>query len=394
MVAASFMMAPDPSNAQQVSRSDNALTDLPTQSITQRVELYITGSTSLIPHTRAVVDRLMSEYSLPPPRIELKGAQPGIAAFCDGIGAAYPDIVVSSRVMNKGEFETCVSNGVKDIVQVKIGISALYVVTKKGEQPFDVTPRMFYQAFAAQQPVDGEFVTNPYKKWRELNRAAPDDLEVRLIVPAAGTGTRLAFDNLLMEGGCRHVKEIDLIFAAVDRVPKCVTLRTDRVDGQTVGGMMNPMREASRPADSANQAEHFDQRVIELAEPFGDRMLQLLTSAPPGTIAVMPGSIYLQFADQLQVLTVNGVLPTEERVAQMEYDISTVNYMYFKRGHMRDRNGRGVVRGIREFMAILTSDEVMGMGGILNRQHGLVSVGRGAVVAERRKAQTLQRFTR
>ena len=147
-------------------------------------------------------------------------------------------------------------------------------------------------------------------------------------------------------------------------------------------------------ADSANQAEHFDQRVIELAEPFGDRMLQLLTSAPPGTIAVMPGSIYLQFADQLQVLTVNGVLPTEERVAQMEYDISTVNYMYFKRGHMRDRNGRGVVRGIREFMAILTSDEVMGMGGILNRQHGLVSVGRGAVVAERRKAQTLQRFTR
>ena len=102
--------------------------------------------------------------------------------------------------------------------------------------------------------------------------------------------------------------------------------------------------------------------------------------------------IYIQFADQLQVLTVNGVLPTEERVAQMEYDISTVNYMYFKRGHMRDRNGRGVVRGIREFMAILTSDEVMGMGGILNRQHGLVSVGRGAVVAERRKAQAVDKM--
>jgi len=138
-----------------------------------------------------------------------------------------------------------------------------------------------------------------------------------------------------MQGGCRHVEEIDAIFAAVDRMPLCVNRRRDGV-------------------------------VTELPEEASsDNAVAALAQSSPGTVAVIARLIYLNNRDKLDVLPVNGALPTKENIADFRYDISEFLHYYFKRAHMRDNTGHGVVRGIREFMAEAVKDEAFAPGGYL-----------------------------
>src|SRR5262249_14953491 len=106
------------------------------------------------------------------------------------------------------------------------------------------------------------------------------------------------------------------------------------------------------------------------------------------------GEVYGAHADQLQVMSINGVMPSDDAIDRYDYDFSTPNFFYFKRGHMRDRQGRGVVRGIREFMQELTSDDLMGRDGIFKQSFGLVPLDAKQLDAERVKVKTLKRFTR
>lgn len=367
----------------------------PSAAITVRPELVIAGSSSMKPYVEEAAKALQRHYQLPAPKMQLEGSKKGIAAFCAGMGPAYPDIVVSSRRMHKDEFGKCIENGVLDIIEIRIGQSALFVVTDKGDAVFNVTPRMFYNALAAALPrkedgtahgpgtkgqgaaaepagtvrepppstlKKGEFDDNPNKTWRDADKAAPD-LPIQVLVPVEASGTRNSFDALFMQGGCRRAsRELDMIYSAGERESKCTTLRTDGA-------------------------------VVEVEEPYGPKMVELLKKAPAGTIAVMAGEVYTAFRDQLDVLTVNGVLPTDEAVIRFDYQIATGNYFYFKRGHMRNNAGVGVVRGIREFMAELTHDDMIGGNGVLLKL-GLIAPTAREIQAERRKVKTLQRFTR
>src|SRR5262245_26727757 len=198
----------------------------PTANITLRPELMIVGTSTMKGYVETTAKHLFNDFEVALPKISLLGTAAGIQEFCRGLGPQYPDIVAAYRGMHKDEFDRCIENGVLDIIEIKIGLSALYVVTKKGDAAFDLTPRMFYNAFAAQIPVEGEFHDNPNKSWRDVNRSAPD-LPIRLLIPGKSAGSRAVFENLIMQAGCRRVKEVDRIFAAVDRVPKCITLRND-----------------------------------------------------------------------------------------------------------------------------------------------------------------------
>jgi phosphate transport system substrate-binding protein len=348
-----------PAAAQQASVP--APPNLPTANITERPELFIVGSSTMKRYVDLTIESMHRLYHLPPPKLELQGAAKGIAEFCDGVGAEYPDIVVSSRGMHKDEFDDCIQNGVLDIIEIRIGQGALFVVTDKGDAVFNVTPRMLYYALAAQLPKDGGFDDNPNKTWRQTDKSAPD-LPIGVILPDRSSGTRNSFDAMFMQGGCRRIKDIDFIYSAAERTEKCTTLRTDGV-------------------------------VTEVAEPYGPKMVELLLKSPAGTIAVMAGEIYTPVRDQLDVLPVNGALPTDEAVNRFEYLMASGNYVYFKRAHMRNKAGVGVVMGIREFMAELTRDELIGRDGAFSKI-GLIAPSEREIQAEQRKVRTLKRFTR
>jgi phosphate transport system substrate-binding protein len=329
---------------------------LPSVKPAERKQLLIVGSTTMDGITAAVMKRLAEAYVLPQPIARYEGSRPGIAAFCAGIGPEYPDIVASADRMSRGEFETCVDNKVLDVVEVEIGDSAVVVVTKKGDQVFNLTPRMVYYALAEDIPIKGEFKANENKTWKDTEKDAPD-LPIHVIVPATGFGTRRYFDDNFMQGGCRHVKEIDAIFAASDRVPLCITPRDDRV-------------------------------LTAIVE---DQIVEALMKAPRDTLAVVAWTTYVENQDKLEALPVNGVLPTHENIDGDEYRMSSTLRYYFKRAHMRQKfGGQGVVEGMWEFMTEAVKDEASGEGGYLEKL-GMVPL---APEDRQRQKKIVRRLTR
>lgn len=309
---------------------------VPTADFTARERLWIVGAASMQPITDTVVAHLMYDYVLPQPIVELGGTRAGIKAFCNGIGPQYPDIVAASDRMTSGELNRCLKNNVLDVIEVSIGLSALVVVTRKGNPVFNVTARMFYQALAEQIPIEGEFTANPHKSWKDTATDAPD-LPIHVILPTRRTGTRSSFDDHFMQSGCRHVKEIDKIFAAAERVPLCTTLRKDGVFSE----------------------------AVETAT--GDDFVGALAQSAPGTVAILPREVFLRVQDKVDALPVAGMLPTKANVANFDYEMFEFLRYYFKRGHMRDNSGHGVVRGIREFMAEIVKDEAFSDSGYFER---------------------------
>src|SRR5258708_19943521 len=146
----------------------------PKLAITARPELVIVGSSTMKGYIDATTAVLQRDYEVPPPNVTLKGSKVGIAQFCEGVGAEFPDIVAASRGMHKDEFDRCVENGVLDIIEIKIGLSALYVVAKNGNEAFNATPPLLFRALAAQLPKRGEFEDNESKTWREVDKEAPN----------------------------------------------------------------------------------------------------------------------------------------------------------------------------------------------------------------------------
>ena len=59
--------------------------------------------------------------------------------FCAGVGVEHPDATNASRRMKKSEFEECQKNGVKDIVEIKIGFDGLTVAQSKQGPPIKLT---------------------------------------------------------------------------------------------------------------------------------------------------------------------------------------------------------------------------------------------------------------
>lgn len=310
-----------------------------------RENLVIVGSSTLQAElTKKVLDEMYRNYKLAPAKIESTGTEAGLKLFCAGLGAEFPDIVAASRRMYKSEYEACKEHGVINIVEVQIGLLPVMVVTRKGDPVFDITPRMFYLGLAKELPEKTHFETNKLKTWRDVDSKAPAT-GISVILPNKESGTRGFFDDYFLQAGCRHYPGINTIYSAVDRVPRCITLR-------------------SAP------------RVIEIAEPYIDKLMGAFDKAPPGTLAVVGELAYLRYKDKLQQLTVSGVAPTTKKVSNYNYSMVAFPRYYIKRTHMRNDRGEGVVRGLREFMRILSSEAFVGPGGVFDNA-GLVPLDDG-----------------
>ena len=322
-----------------------------------RKQLLIVGSTLLKGLTDAVIKRLSEDYVLPAPIERFEGRKAGMTAFCGGVGPEYPDIVAATSRMDAGEFASCTDNKVLDIIEVEVGDSAVVTVTKKGDPVFNLTPRMVYTGLAEETPIGGEFKVNQKKTWNETDKTAPN-LPIHVIIPAEGSGTRRFFDDDFMEGGCRHVKEIDAIFAAAERVTRCIAVRDD--------GVVSVVEE--------------------------DQVVAALMKAPPGTLAVVGWLAYIDNKDKLDTLPIDGVLPTHQDIADDAYPMSERLRYYFKRAHMEGKlGGSGVVEGIPEFMAEVVSNNAAGEGGYLEKL-GLVALEPQERLQQQNIVRRLKRF--
>ena len=172
------------------------------------------GSARPDPHRR-LVDRLSLHHQgrrefgragkFKTPMVESTGTGGGIKLFCAGVGAAASPTSPTPRAgSSPRELEDCSPNGVKEIVEVKIGYDGIVFANSKQ------APRLRADA-QADLPGAGEergrppwasFEPNPTKTWKDVDKSLPAT-KIEVLGPPPTSGTRDAFVELVMEAGCK-----------------------------------------------------------------------------------------------------------------------------------------------------------------------------------------------
>lgn len=266
------------------------------------------------------------------PKIESTGSGGGLKLFCSGVGVEHPDITNASRRIKSSEVELCNRNGVQDIVEIKIGYDGIVLANDKNAPTFSVSRRDIFLALADKVPsgdatgVDS-LVDNPYKTWKDVNSSLPD-IKIEVLGPPPTSGTRDAFVELAMEGGCKAfpwIKELN----EQDKSGYKAVCHTIREDGA----------------------------YVEAGE--NDNLIVQKLQANPSALGIFGFSFLDQNADKIKGNPVDGVAPTFDDIADGKYPVSRPLYFYVKAAHV------GVIPGIAEFLAEFTSDKAWGPDGYL-----------------------------
>ena len=288
------------------------------------------------------------------PKIESTGSGGGMKLFCKGIGVDHPDITNSSRRMKKSELESCKKNGVAEVVEVLIGYDGIVLANSKKAAPFAISRKDIFLALAKDVPDPSgseKLVANPYQTWRDVNVKLPD-IKIEVLGPPPTSGTRDAFNELAMEGGC---KKIDMIKALNKQAFKqaCHSIREDGF-------------------------------FIEAGE--NDNLIVQKLEANPDALGIFGFSFLDQNADKVQGSKVDGQLPTFEAIADGQYPISRPLYFYVKKAHV------GKVPGIQEYLNEFVSEKAWGQDGYLSEK-GMIPLPdseRSIVGGEVKKLKALQ----
>lgn len=301
-----------------------------------RDTISIVGSSTVYPFSTVVAERFGKSTSFRTPKVESTGTGGGMKLFCQGVGAKYPDIVNSSRRMKPSEYEMCQSNGVKDIIEVNIGYDGIVLANSKQAPVLKLDTRDIFLALAKDvpDPKGGEkLIANPYKTWRDVNPELPV-AKIKVLGPPPTSGTRDAFAELAMEGGCKS-------FAWIKALKE--------EDKDRYKAICHAVRE--------------DGAFIEAGE--NDNLIVQKLRANPAAFGVFGYSFLEQNEDSVQGSVIGGEAPSFEAIASGAYPISRPLFFYAKKAHV------GVIPGIEEFLAEFVSKKAMGEEGYLS-DRGLI----------------------
>ena len=122
------------------------------QAQSARDYISIVGSSTVYPFATVVAENFGRTTNFKTPNIESTGSGGGLKLFCGGVGVQYPDITNSSRRIKPSEVEMCEGNGVKEIVEVKIGYDGIVMANDKKSPRFGVTRKEIFLALAKDVP--------------------------------------------------------------------------------------------------------------------------------------------------------------------------------------------------------------------------------------------------
>jgi len=292
--------------------------------------ISIVGSSTVYPFATVVAEQFGKSTSFKTPKIESTGSGGGLKLFCEGVGVEHPDITNSSRRIKQSEYEKCVSNGVKEIVEVKIGYDGIVMANSKQAAPLKLTRKDIFLALAKDVPDPSgaeKLIPNPYKTWQDVNPALPAKT-IEVLGPPPTSGTRDAFVELAMEGGAKKFAWIKAL-KKTDKKKYKATAHTIREDGAYV------------------EAGENDNLIVQKLE------------ANPNSVGIFGFSFLDQNADKIQGSFVDGVQPTFDAIADGKYPLSRPLFFYVKKAHV------GVIPGIQEYLEEFTSAKAWGEDGYL-----------------------------
>ena len=297
--------------------------------------VYVVGSSTVYPFATVVAERFGRSSEFKTPKIESTGSGGGLKLFCDGVGVDYPDVTNSSRAIKQSEVDSCAANGVTEIIEVKIGYDGIVFANAIGAETMQLSRADLFLALAKEVPgeADGELVENPFTTWSEVNPDLPA-IRIEVLGPPPTSGTRDAFVELAMEGGCKATPWI----AALKNTDKnrykaiCHTIREDGV-------------------------------FVEAGE--NDNLIVQKLQANPNAFGIFGFSFLDQNIEKVKGSLVDGVAPTFDAIADGAYPVSRPLYFYAKKAHV------DVIPGLRGFLREFTSERAWGEEGYLS-DRGLI----------------------
>lgn len=272
-----------------------------------RDQIRIVGSSTVFPFSTAVAEQFGRSTDFQTPVVEATGSGGGLKLFCAGVGTQHPDITNASRRMKESEFKQCAENGVTEITEALVGYDGIVIANAKGGPSLSLTLAQIVTALAEQGPKP--------TLWSDVDPALPA-IKIEVLGPPPSSGTRDAFEELVMHVGCE------------DAGIACEGI-TVRDDGA----------------------------YIEAGE--NDNLIVSKLEANPNAVGVFGFSFLDQNSDKLQGAEVDGVEPEFDNIAEGDYPISRSLFFYVKNGHV------GAVPGIAEFVAEFMGEAAIGEEGYL-----------------------------
>lgn len=293
-----------------------------------RDQIRIVGSSTVFPFSTTVAEQFGKTSSFKTPVVESTGSGGGLKLFCAGVGDEHPDITNASRRIKKSEVEKCAKNGITNITEVKVGYDGIAIANSKSAEKFDLTLQDLFLALAKDIPAgEGKTKPNDNKTWKDVRADLPN-IKIEVLGPPPTSGTRDAFAELAMEGGCKTFKWIKAL---------------KKQDKKAYKSLCHTVRE--------------DGAYVEAGE--NDNLIVQKLDANPDALGIFGYSFLDQNADKVQGSSINGKDVTFENIASGDYPVSRALYFYVKTAHV------GKVPGIQEFVAEFTSNKAWGDEGYL-----------------------------
>jgi phosphate transport system substrate-binding protein len=290
----------------------------------------------VLPYATIVAESFGENFDFPTPVVEGGGSGAGRAKMCEGVGPNTVDIANSSSRISQRDLDTCASNGVTEVMEVRFGYDGIVFASDVNGPSFAFTPADIYNALAEQVLVDGAIVANPHTQWADFNPNLPAQ-DILVLSPGTKHGTREVYDIRVILAGCEET------------------------------GAMAAFMEGGMDEDAAEEAclkLRTDGRNVDIDGDYTETLQRLENDK--NAIGVFGLSFYQNNTDKLQVATMGGVTPSTETIASGEYPISRPLFFYVKVAHL------DVIPGLQEYVEFFVSDDMAGPDGPL-AAYGLVS---------------------
>ena len=320
--------------------------------VSARDYIEIVGSSTVYPFSTVVAETFGNKTKFKTPKVESTGTGGGMKLFCSGTGIDTPDMTNASRRIKKSEFDSCQKNGVQDIIEIQVGFDGIAIANAKTADQMKLSRKDLFLALAANVPGDkeGELIANPYQTWKDVNPALPAT-KIEVIGPPPTSGTRDAFVELALEGGCNT---FDFIKAY------------KKSDSSLYKETCHAIRE--------------DGAYIEAGE--NDNLIVQKLEKNPAALGIFGFSFLDQNSDKVQGSNIDGIDLSFESIADGSYTVSRPLYFYVKAAHV------GKIPGMAEFLTEFVDEESFGEEGYLTDK-GLIPMPEETREMFRKNAATL-----
>ncbi len=265
-----------------------------------RDQIRAVGSSTVYPFATAAAELFVQgNPGMKSPIIESTGTGGGMKLFCAGVGAQHPDIANASRRMKKAEFDQCQQNGVKDIIEIQVGVDGLAFAESKEGPGLSLTPKMVYEALAANPYGKGP---NKTQTWKDVDPSLPAT-PISVFGPPSTSGTRDSLAELILTKGCESDPAMEALKEKNEDEFKATCTRV-REDGKYVDSGEN------------------------------DNLIVQKLGANPNAVGIFGFSFLEENKDTLKDVPINGIQATYETVSTGQYPGARPLFIYVKKAHI------------------------------------------------------------